>query len=106
MERSDLGIVQPLRGTSDRNNHMGEGPQFSRLCAGTRADHEKAIGSCAIDCVAILATGRQGGYRVDETRIIPFNQEIVMKIWNKPQVREQAVGMEVTAYLPADIDLI
>ena len=29
-----------------------------------------------------------------------------MKIWNKPQVREQAVGMEVTAYLPADIDLI
>ena len=33
-------------------------------------------------------------------------KEIVMKIWNKPQVREQAVGMEVTAYLPADIDLI
>ena len=30
----------------------------------------------------------------------------IMKIWNKPQVREQAVGMEVTAYLPADIDLI
>jgi coenzyme PQQ precursor peptide PqqA len=30
----------------------------------------------------------------------------VMKIWNKPQVREQAVGMEVTAYLSADIDLI
>jgi coenzyme PQQ precursor peptide PqqA len=29
-----------------------------------------------------------------------------MKIWNKPQVREQAVGMEVTAYLPAGIDLI
>ena len=33
-------------------------------------------------------------------------EEIIMKIWNKPQVREQAVGMEVTAYLPADIDLI
>ena len=33
-------------------------------------------------------------------------QETIMKIWNKPQVREQAVGMEVTAYLPADIDLI
>ena len=32
--------------------------------------------------------------------------ETIMKIWNKPQVREQAVGMEVTAYLPADIDLI
>ena len=34
------------------------------------------------------------------------NRETIMKIWNKPQVREQAVGMEVTAYLPADIDLI
>ncbi len=33
-------------------------------------------------------------------------KETIMKIWNKPQVREQAVGMEVTAYLPADIDLI
>lgn len=33
-------------------------------------------------------------------------EEITMKVWNKPQVREQAVGMEVTAYLPADIDLI
>jgi coenzyme PQQ precursor peptide PqqA len=36
-----------------------------------------------------------------------FNpEETIMKIWNKPQVREQAVGMEVTAYLPAGIDLI
>jgi coenzyme PQQ precursor peptide PqqA len=30
----------------------------------------------------------------------------VMKIWNKPQVREQAVGLEVTSYLPAEIDII
>ena len=29
-----------------------------------------------------------------------------MKIWSKPQVREQNVGMEVTSYLPADIDII
>jgi coenzyme PQQ precursor peptide PqqA len=35
-----------------------------------------------------------------------MKEGIAMKIWNKPQVREQAVGMEVTAYLPADIDLI
>ena len=25
-----------------------------------------------------------------------------MKIWNKPQVREQEVGLEVTSYLPAE----
>jgi coenzyme PQQ precursor peptide PqqA len=30
----------------------------------------------------------------------------VMKMWNKPQVSEQAVGLEVTSYLPAEIDII
>jgi coenzyme PQQ precursor peptide PqqA len=29
-----------------------------------------------------------------------------MKIWDAPQVREQAVGLEVTSYLPAEIDVI
>jgi coenzyme PQQ precursor peptide PqqA len=29
-----------------------------------------------------------------------------MKLWTRPQVREQEVGLEVTSYLPADIDII
>lgn len=29
-----------------------------------------------------------------------------MKIWSSPQVREQSVGLEVTSYLPAEIDII
>lgn len=29
-----------------------------------------------------------------------------MKIWMKPTVREQEVGLEVTSYLPAEIDVI
>jgi coenzyme PQQ precursor peptide PqqA len=29
-----------------------------------------------------------------------------MKTWMKPEVREQEVGLEVTSYLPAEIDLI
>ncbi|MBI1649329.1 MULTISPECIES: pyrroloquinoline quinone precursor peptide PqqA [Hyphomicrobium] len=29
-----------------------------------------------------------------------------MKTWNKPQVREQEVGLEVTSYMPAEIDII
>jgi len=29
-----------------------------------------------------------------------------MKTWSKPAVREQEVGLEVTSYLPAEIDLI
>jgi coenzyme PQQ precursor peptide PqqA len=37
----------------------------------------------------------------------PFHEmEDIMKIWNTPQVREQAVGLEVTSYLPAEIDII
>ena len=26
-----------------------------------------------------------------------------MKVWSKPQVEEQEVGLEVTSYLPAEI---
>ena len=29
-----------------------------------------------------------------------------MKVWNKPQVREKEVGLEVTSYLPAEIDIV
>lgn len=29
-----------------------------------------------------------------------------MKTWIKPSVREQNVGLEVTSYLPAEIDVI
>lgn len=29
-----------------------------------------------------------------------------MKTWTKPQVTEQEVGLEVTSYLPAEIDII
>jgi coenzyme PQQ precursor peptide PqqA len=33
-------------------------------------------------------------------------EENTMKTWTKPEVREQEVGLEVTSYLPAEIDLI
>jgi coenzyme PQQ precursor peptide PqqA len=29
-----------------------------------------------------------------------------MKIWSKPQLTEQAIGLEVTSYLSAEIDII
>jgi coenzyme PQQ precursor peptide PqqA len=32
--------------------------------------------------------------------------EDIMKTWTKPAVREQEVGLEVTSYLPAEIDII
>jgi coenzyme PQQ precursor peptide PqqA len=34
------------------------------------------------------------------------SQEEMMKSWMKPQVREQEVGLEVTSYLPAEIDIV
>jgi coenzyme PQQ precursor peptide PqqA len=36
----------------------------------------------------------------------PLKEETPMKIWNRPQVRDQEVGLEVTSYLPAEIDII
>ncbi len=33
-------------------------------------------------------------------------EEYNMKTWTQPQVTETSVGLEVTSYLPADIDLI
>jgi coenzyme PQQ precursor peptide PqqA len=36
----------------------------------------------------------------------PKPEEDNMKIWNKPSVKEQGVGLEVTSYLPAEIDVI
>lgn len=32
--------------------------------------------------------------------------EDIMKTWTKPEIREQEVGLEVTSYLPAEIDVI
>jgi coenzyme PQQ precursor peptide PqqA len=32
--------------------------------------------------------------------------EEIMKTWKRPEVREQEVGLEVTSYLPAEIDII
>jgi coenzyme PQQ precursor peptide PqqA len=34
------------------------------------------------------------------------SEERTMKVWTKPAVREQEVGLEVTSYLPAEIDII
>jgi coenzyme PQQ precursor peptide PqqA len=33
-------------------------------------------------------------------------EEILMRTWSKPQVREQEVGLEVTSYMPAEIDIV
>ena len=33
-------------------------------------------------------------------------KETPMKIWTKPRNREQEVGLEVTSYLSAEIDII
>ena len=47
----------------------------------------------------IVATGRANVAR-------PLEEERAMKVWTKPAVREQEVGLEVTSYMPAEIDII
>ena len=46
-----------------------------------------------------VATGRANVAR-------PLEEEKTMKVWTKPAVREQEVGLEVTSYMPAEIDII
>ena len=38
--------------------------------------------------------------------LLNSKEEHIMKSWTKPAVREQEVGLEVTSYLPAEIDII
>lgn len=44
------------------------------------------------------------GWRPADTQ--ELKEEHPMKTWTKPSVREQEVGLEVTSYLPAEIDII
>jgi len=41
-----------------------------------------------------------------DRRFASIRQEETMKVWSKPAVREQEVGLEVTSYMPAEIDII
>jgi len=45
-------------------------------------------------------------FGLDGQRLILKLRRIPMKTWMKPEVREQEVGLEVTSYLPAEIDVI
>jgi coenzyme PQQ precursor peptide PqqA len=49
--------------------------------------------------ILVIGTGGQAVRR-------KFKQEEIMKVWSKPAVREQEVGLEVTSYMPAEIDII
>ena len=41
-----------------------------------------------------------------DRRFASVQKEETMKVWSKPAVREQEVGLEVTSYMPAEIDII
>ena len=56
-----------------------------------------------------VVIGRLGYLSAIEQRVsspLALTGENIMKIWTKPAVRETEVGLEVTSYLPAEIDLI
>ena len=47
-----------------------------------------------------------GPWRGLSNRTLGDFEEELRKVWMKPAVREQEVGLEVTSYLPAEIDII
>lgn len=64
---------------------------------------------CSIRSVgqSIKTVASEGGPLAGRSlRQQPNEEEKIMKIWTKPAVREQEVGLEVTSYLPAEIDII
>jgi coenzyme PQQ precursor peptide PqqA len=54
--------------------------------------------------LSLIYDAEQLGWRPTVVRIP--KEELIMKTWMKPSVREQEVGLEVTSYMPAEIDLI
>jgi coenzyme PQQ precursor peptide PqqA len=42
--------------------------------------------------------------RASKPRITPTDKETIMKEWLKPAITESEAGMEVTSYLPAELD--
>ena len=57
---------------------------------------------CLSNTIAIFLVIGTGGQAVRQFLM----EEITMKVWSKPAVREQEVGLEVTSYMPAEIDII
>jgi coenzyme PQQ precursor peptide PqqA len=55
-----------------------------------------------------LDLGPVPGYQTRAKHVLSKNETggNAMKTWTKPAVREQEVGLEVTSYLPAEIDVI
>jgi coenzyme PQQ precursor peptide PqqA len=56
---------------------------------------------CSDRASRVVSGHRSAGYKNP-----PANRRDIMKTWTKPAVRETEVGLEVTSYLPAEIDLI
>ena len=57
---------------------------------------------CLSNAIAMFSVIGTGGQAVRQFSM----EESTMKVWNKPAVREQEVGLEVTSYMPAEIDII
>ena len=52
-----------------------------------------------------MPTPRYGSSQSERQALALNPKEEAMKVWKKPSVREQQIGIEVTSYLPAEIDL-
>ena len=58
----------------------------------------------SVDRTQLLSSGYR--HKTDRASVDRIPEEEAMKVWSKPAVREQEVGLEVTSDLPAEIDII
>lgn len=42
--------------------------------------------------------------KLSHPRVLVKHKETIMKEWLKPEITESEAGMEVTSYLPAELD--
>jgi coenzyme PQQ precursor peptide PqqA len=110
----ELGLDQTLD-LGPRHGHLNSTPDWVlrlaaslSLCLARSVEARLAISiSYLILTQTRLDVIEPDHYVFDQEHCVPnVLMEDIMKTWTKPAVREQEVGLEVTSYLPAEIDLI
>lgn len=78
---------------------------MARPIRGGKAIHQKFLCNSHANAIGRYRGGSLS-FMNRNAAFLKVLMEDIMKTWTKPAVREQEVGLEVTSYLPAEIDLI
>ena len=79
---------------------------FYQFSKGSGLDFDSSLRKLVPHIKRVCTSGWALGGVCEVGSSVPLWRKYPMKIWSKPEVREQEVGLEVTSYLPAEIDII